>query len=209
MSAPEHSINEGDIGTPISDTITFAAPVNLTAASVQLVYRLPEADVNIVRDASFDESTASPNLAACTSIDVQRNLDSVDVETPGIYIYQWKVTLADETTLIRPLSAPTEEFPDRKKPCFEIVESLSPTTETSQEDEALMQSNRPLTVDDIAALIALPRPRNSEYGLVFVLADENDSLASFEFDAAITATNTDLGEYVLTAGGGGFRRKGL
>lgn len=208
MSAPEHSINQGDIGSPIRDTITFDSAVNLTGASVQLVYRTAEATENVVRDATIDEDSASPSLTACTSVAVQRFLDSTDVGTAIIYVYEWKITLADESALIRPLSAPTDEFPDRKRPCFEIVASLSPTDETSEEDEGLMQ-NRPLQVATMADLIALPRPRNSDYGLVFVLSDDNGELASFEFDAAISATDAGAGEYVLTAGGGGFRRKGL
>jgi hypothetical protein len=202
MSAPEHIINQGDTGTPLEDTVTFDDAVNLTGCLVVLAYCQ-------IGSASIAKSgvvvSASPSVGAATSAVVRRNLDSDDISTPGVFRYEWQITLADTTLLIRPLSAPTTEFPDRKRPTFEVVESLSPVVES---DAATATATRPLSVATIAEMKALPRPINSQYRLLFVMSDENGALASYEFDVSIAADNAPS-EYVLTAGGGGFRRKGL
>jgi len=107
-----------------------------------------------------------------------------------------------------PIFGPTTEFPDRKRPCFEVVESISTGSE-EDEEELLMSANRALVLETIAEMKALPAPVNDDYRLVHVMNDEDGRRADFEFDATITEDDVEAGEYVLTAGGGGFRLSDL
>lgn len=78
------------------------------------------------------------------------------------------------------------------------------------EEAGIGGSGVPLVKDTIAEMKAVDAPSDTvSYALVFVLDDGSEQIGMFEFDATVTADNEVNGEYVITAGGGGFRRKGL
>jgi hypothetical protein len=210
MSVPEHRTYQFDTGSPIEDTVYFDAATNLTGASVSFVYRDPEATENTVRSAVI--ASYSPSISAATSAVLRRNLVEGDVDeaTEKARIYEWKITLASGALIIRPRPADcaTTEFPNRTKPSWEVLASLTQEGDSST-DPTLTTVSTPLVVASISEMQALPAPVNSNYRLLIVMSDANGQLATFEFDAAIAADDALNGEYVLTAGGGGFRRKGL
>jgi hypothetical protein len=214
MSAPEHQTYQFDTGTPFEDTVYFDSATNLTSASVSFVYRDPEATENTVRSAVI--VSASPSLIAATSAVLRRNLVEADVEeaTEKARIYEWKITLASGALIFRPRpeDCVTTEFPNRSKPSWEVLPSLSESGDSTDDPEASARTS-PLVVATIGgfsdSLKSLPAPVNSNYRLLMVMSDENGELATFEFDASIIADDVLSGEYVLTNGGGGFRRKGL
>jgi hypothetical protein len=203
MSAPEHTLFQGELGQEIEDIILFDAALNLNGATARLIYSAPESDTKTDRSASI---VGLPSFDAATSCSFQRATIDLDTDVVGIFNYQWKLTLAGGEVFYYPRSAPTEQFPYRKFPCFEVVESVDQFTEVSDAGSPI--STQPIIpLDDIAALKALPKPINGDYKLVIVESDWNGNQASFWFDATIVADNPANGEVVLTAGGGGFRKK--
>lgn len=214
MSAPEHQTYQFDTGSPFEDTVYFDAATNLTGASVSFVYRDPEATESTVRSAVI--ASASPSAGAATSAVLRRNLVEADVDeaTERARIYEWKITLASGALIIRPRPSDcvTDEFPNRSKPSWEVLPSLTQDGDDTDDPEASSRMT-PLVVGTIDgfsdSLKSLPAPVNSNYRLLHVMSDENGQRADFEFDASIVADDIPNGEYVLTAGGGGFRRKGL
>lgn len=203
MTVPEHTLYQGELGPSIEDTIALDPAINLTGATIRMVYSAPESGNKTTRSASVN---ASPSFDEATSATFQRQMTDLDTDVLGIFNYQWKVELASGEVLYFPRTSPTDEFPDRKMPCFEVIESVDGLTEVSDSQSPI--SVQPIIVlADIAALKALPIPLNNDYKLAIVESDWNGNQASFWFDAAIIADDIAAGEVVLTAGGGGFRKK--
>lgn len=179
---PEFQIKQFDKSQPIQETIAFVASVNLVGAGAQFVYRLPDgADL-------FAEAvivSTSPSAAAATSVVLKNVWDDESVESPGVFQYEWKIILADGSVIARHLDGATEQFPNRTHRAFEVVECISPAPGDDSEEATLMKT-RPITVDTLAELAALPASEN--YGVAFVESDSNGNLASYVWD--INSVNT-------------------
>lgn len=212
MNVPEHQIKQFDAANTLNETLTFDEATNLNGAGVQFVYRLPDAPAVIVREATF--SNPQPSAGAALTVDVVNiwNLDEGDLQIPGVFCYEWKFVLADGTIMVRPVNAPTDDYPDRKNPAFEVVQSLSSGDEA--EGEEIPMANRPVQVANLAELAGLPWSAN--YKIAFVLSDANGVPGAYTWDASINPTSalaedpTGSAVVALTSIlGGGWRRQGL
>lgn len=114
----------------IEDTFPIDPAQNIVGASAQFVFRSPEGETNTVRSATF--ITESEDDSAADEITFSRVIgaDSADV---GVYVYEWKLTLADGSVLMFPTTGATDDYPERKTYAFEILEALSPSDLDSEE----------------------------------------------------------------------------
>lgn len=206
---PERQIYQGQTAEPIQETITFASAQNLTAATLQFVYKAIDDD-EVVRSATI--VSASPSTAAATSAVVRRSLTTTDVSEVGFYGYQWKLTLADETVIKKPDYSATKDtmtpYPSRRLKVFEVIESLSVQTAESEEDGTVVVGTY-MVVENLTELAGLPW--TEVYELAWVLTDLNGILSAWAWDATIVTANAVPNSVVpLTdARGGGWRRTSL
>src|SRR5437899_676895 len=80
------NIKRGDTSRLLTDTLTInGAPINLTGASVVLVFKDPDAGTTVRRNASI----VSPSAGT-----VQYQLVSADVQNALTWLLEWEVTLS-------------------------------------------------------------------------------------------------------------------
>ena len=205
MSA-EFTVKQSDTAQFIQQTVDFDAATNLVGATAQFVYRTPDGTVNVMRSATI--VSASPSSVAATSAVLNRTLTLTDVATAGVFVFEWKITLSDLTVIQRPKTAATADYADRAHQTFEVVESLSVSTEDSTEDAAAFITRSSIVVANLTELRALPFSSNYFYAKVY--SDANGMPGDYWWDASIVTADDDGNLTIaLDSGTGGWRRKGL
>lgn len=209
MSAPEWQFKQIDAQSLLQETIYFDIATNLTGAAYQFIYQSLEDAEPTVRTALL--VSASPSTGAATSAVVKRVLTTADVSEVGYFVYEWKITLADQTVLVKP-TQPTQDtstdYANRTNRVFEIIPSLGVETVESDDGESTLITSSLMIVDDLTELAALPFSVN--YHLAIVQSDLNGMSGQFWWDEEIETADADPNNVVPLTDplGGGWARSG-
>jgi hypothetical protein len=117
----DFSIKQGNLTPRIKQTVTLPAAANLTNATAKFVYSLPGGD-RVTKDAVINSTT--PSVSAATAVELEYPWTADDVALPGVYRFEWEITLGDSSPLTVPSKAPTLDEPDRVFQTFEVLPTL-------------------------------------------------------------------------------------
>jgi hypothetical protein len=211
MTLADHRITQYSLAEPIQETVRFDPAVNLTGASLQFSFKKPDEDTRTVLEAVI--VSASPSVAAATSVIVRNVWTDAAVANPDCFAYEWKFILADDSVLNANANAATVDFPERVNRSFEITSAIGAGPGDVTEQQTDMKTI-PKVVANLTELAALPWSQN--YRLVFIESDANGNPGSYWWDETITPVSAlvedptgTLVVALLDARGGGFRREGL
>lgn len=120
MTLPEFTIAQGNLAKRIFQTIYLPATIDLTGAIAKFRIQ-PEGTTDVI-ERSATLSNFLPSQDGCRSFDVELDAWTAgDLDVPGRYEFQWKLTLLDSTPLNVPELAPTEEDASRVYQIIEIT----------------------------------------------------------------------------------------
>lgn len=200
MTTAEHKFKQGSSGFVIKDEFSALEPFNIVGATAQFVFRTPEGETNTVRSASF--TTDSTDETAAEQITFSRMVGADASLDVGVYIFEWKLTLADGSVLMFPVDGATDDYPERVTYSFEIVAALSAADEASEEpaptrllewamSEDYIFTSVTYDSDDVVTTAAVLWPDGSVG--VFTTTTKNSTFLTVD---AYTITHTDSGKTV-------------